>query len=74
VRAALERLPSVAQTESDRARLAITAVARHGDNGVGPWREISVLVADNRWDVASVQLEAGRLDEVFRQITKGTEA
>jgi ABC-2 type transport system ATP-binding protein len=74
VRAALERLPSVAQTESDRARLAITAVARHGDNGVGPWREISALVADNRWDVASVQLEAGRLDEVFRQITKGTEA
>jgi len=74
VRAALERLPSVAQTESDRARLAITALARHRDNGVGPWREISALVADNRWDVASVQLEAGRLDEVFRQITKGTEA
>jgi len=74
VRTALERLPSVAQTEPDRARLAITAIVRRGDNGVGPWREISALVADNRWDVASVQLEAGRLDEVFRQITKGTEA
>jgi ABC-2 type transport system ATP-binding protein len=74
VRAALGRLPSVAETESDRARLSITAIARREDNGVGPWREISSLVAGKGWDVASVQLEAGRLDEVFRQITKGREA
>jgi ABC-2 type transport system ATP-binding protein len=74
VRAALEQLPSVSTTESDRSRLTITAIAEPGSNGVGPLREISSLVADRNWDVASLQLEGGRLDEVFRQITRGTEA
>jgi ABC-2 type transport system ATP-binding protein len=69
VRAALERLASVATTESDRGRLTITALARPGSNDIGPLREISNLVADGRWNIASVQLEGGRLDEVFRQIT-----
>jgi ABC-2 type transport system ATP-binding protein len=74
VRAALEQLPSVSTTESDRSRLTITAIAEPGSNGVGPLREISSLVADRNWDVASLQLEGGRLDEVFRQITRGMEA
>jgi ABC-2 type transport system ATP-binding protein len=74
IRSALERLPSVAETESDRARLSIVAIARPGSKGVGPWREISTLVADSNWNVASLQLDAGRLDEVFRQITQGKEA
>jgi len=74
VRAALEQLPSVSTTESDRSRLTITAIAEPGSNGVGPLREISSLVADRNWDVASLQLEGGRLDEVFRQITGGAEA
>lgn len=69
-RAALGRLPSVAETEADRARLAIIAIARPADDGVGPWREVSTLVTQQPWNVASVQLEAGRLDEVFRRITR----
>ena len=74
VRAAIGRLPSVAGTESDRARLSITALARRGSSDAGPWRDISSLVSENRWNVSSLQLEGGRLDEVFRQVTQGTAA
>ena len=71
VRAALGRLSSVETTESDRDHHTITAIPASGKE---PWRDVSDLVTDNDWTVASVQLEAGRLDEVFRQITGGAEA
>ncbi len=71
VRAAVGRLSSVETTESDRDHHTITAIAASGKE---PWRDVSDLVAENDWTVASVQLEAGRLDEVFRQITGGAEA
>ena len=71
VRAAVGRLSSVETTESDRDHHTITAIPASGKE---PWREVSDLVAENDWTVTSVQLEAGRLDEVFRQITGGAEA
>lgn len=71
VRAAVGKLPSVKTTESDRDHHTITAIAASGKE---PWREVSDLVAGTDWAVASVELEAGRLDEVFRQITGGAEA
>jgi len=71
VRAALGQLTSVDTTESDRDHHRITAIAASGKE---PWRDVSNLIADKAWSVASVQLEAGRLDEVFRQITGGAEA
>ncbi len=71
VRAAVGRLSSVVTTESDRDHHTITAIAASGQE---PWREVSDLVAEKSWPVVSVQLEAGRLDEVFRQITGGAEA
>ena len=71
VRAALGRLSSVETTESDRDHHTITAIPASGKE---PWRDVSDLVTENDWTVASVQLEAGRLDEVFRQITGGAEA
>jgi ABC-2 type transport system ATP-binding protein len=71
VRAAVGRLSSVVTTESDRDHHTITAIAASGQE---PWREVSDLVAEKNWPVVSVQLEAGRLDEVFRQITGGAEA
>jgi ABC-2 type transport system ATP-binding protein len=75
VRAAIERLTSVAGTESDRSRLSIVALAAGGGGAdAGPWRDISGLVSDSQWNVVSLQLEGGRLDEVFRQITQGTAA
>ncbi|MFQ5983153.1 MAG: ABC transporter ATP-binding protein [Woeseiaceae bacterium] len=71
IRAAIERLASVRTTESDRDHYAITAIAADGRE---PWRDVSDLIAENGWQVSSVQLEAGRLDEVFRQITGGAAA
>ena len=71
VRAAVAKLASVDTTESDRDHHRITAIAA---NGKEPWRDVSDLITDKGWSVASVQLEAGRLDEVFRQITGGAEA
>ncbi|MEX2123026.1 MAG: ATP-binding cassette domain-containing protein [Woeseia sp.] len=74
IRSALGRLGSVKETESNREQLSITAIAQPGGRAVGPWREIAERVAASNWNVASLQLEGGRLDEVFRQITKGKEA
>lgn len=71
VRTAVGQLASVDTTESDRDHHRITAIAA---NGKEPWREVSGLISGKGWSVASVQLEAGRLDEVFRQITGGAEA
>lgn len=71
IRAAVGLLDSVDTIESDRDHHTITAIAA---NGKEPWRDVSDLVARKAWPVASVQLEAGRLDEVFRQITGGPEA
>lgn len=72
IRAAVGQLASVSSTESDREHHAITAIA--AANGREPWRDVSELISAKGWPVASVQLEAGRLDEVFRQITGGAEA
>jgi len=73
IRSAVERLDSVAETESDRSPLSITAIARPGSDSAGPWRDVTGLVAARNWKIASLQMEAGRLDEVFRRITQGTE-
>ncbi|HEX7060589.1 MAG TPA: ATP-binding cassette domain-containing protein [Woeseiaceae bacterium] len=69
VRSAIAKLPSVADTEADRLHGAIVAMPRKGALNVEPWREVSDLVAARGWPVASLQLEGGRLDDVFRQIT-----
>ena len=74
VRAAIERLASVANTESDRERLRITAIAANAGKDAAAWRDISDLVTERGLGVDGIQLETGRLDEVFRQITQGAEA
>ena len=74
VRAAIEQLGSVKATESDREHLSLVAVAKSGDDDHAAWRDVSSMVYDRQWNVASLQLEAGRLDEVFRQITGGAKA
>ncbi|MGH8195274.1 MAG: ABC transporter ATP-binding protein [Woeseiaceae bacterium] len=74
VRAAVEALPSVAATEPDREHNTITALPRAKGGNIEPWREISDLVAARQWHVSGLQLETGRLDEVFRQITQSAAA
>jgi ABC-2 type transport system ATP-binding protein len=71
IEAAVAKLDSVQTTESDREHSMITAVAKSGAAGTATWHEISDLVNDNDWNISGLQLEAGRLDEVFRQITQG---
>lgn len=74
VRAAVEQLASVKTTESDREHRTLTAVANPDSHDAQTWRQVSDLVADKGWQVAGLQLETGRLDEVFRQITAGDQA
>ncbi len=70
-RSVVEQLPSVETTESDRPHAQLTAIPRNGS--AAAWRDVSDLVADKGWRVESLQLESGRLDEVFRRITQGAE-
>ncbi|HET6631015.1 MAG TPA: ABC transporter ATP-binding protein [Woeseiaceae bacterium] len=69
VRASIDKLPSVAGTEANRGHRTIIALPASGSGNVEPWREVSELAAARQWPVASLQLEGGRLDDVFRQIT-----
>ena len=73
IRSTVEQLASVDTTESDRTNNALTAIPKHGSASNGLWREVSDLVAEKGWQVESMQLESGRLDEVFRRITQGAE-
>lgn len=71
---AIDRISSVASTESNRERNTLVALANADDEQHATWRDVSELVASKQWKVSSVELEAGRLDEVFRQITGGAGA
>jgi ABC-2 type transport system ATP-binding protein len=71
VRSTVEQLSSVETTESDRLHSALTAIPMNGSTAA--WRDVSDLIAEKGWGVESMQLESGRLDEVFRRITQGTE-
>jgi ABC-2 type transport system ATP-binding protein len=64
-------LPEVAAVESNERDLRLTAVPRPGTNALPA---VSALIASNNWQVPELHLEAGRLDEVFRTLTQGTQA
>ena len=69
----IKNIPSVASVESDPQHNALVALAEPNDQHAA-WRDVSGLVANKKWELSSLQLEAGRLDEVFRQITGGAGA
>jgi ABC-2 type transport system ATP-binding protein len=71
VRAAIEALPEVERAEIDPSSGRLTAFPAKGKL---PLRPIGALVEQNRWDLAELHLESGRLDEVFRTITGGASA
>jgi ABC-2 type transport system ATP-binding protein len=64
-------LPEVAEVESDERELRLTAVPRAGKNALPP---VSALIAKYDWAVPELHLESGRLDEVFRTLTRPTAA
>lgn len=72
--AAVENLDSVKTSESDRDHGHVIAIARDDARDMQTWQEVAGLVQEKNWAIESLQLEAGRLDEVFRQITQGETA
>jgi ABC-2 type transport system ATP-binding protein len=63
----LAALPQVAGVESDARELRLTALPKPGAAALPA---VSALIARNNWDVPELHLEAGRLDEVFRSLTR----
>jgi ABC-2 type transport system ATP-binding protein len=74
VEAAVAGLDAVETTETDREHGHVVAIAKPGDAGIATWQQVTDLVNSRDWRVEGLQLEAGRLDEVFRQITQGARA
>jgi ABC-2 type transport system ATP-binding protein len=70
-RAAIGALGEVASTELDKNTGRITAFPAKGRLPLAP---INALAEKNRWPLAELHLESGRLDEVFRSITGGATA
>jgi ABC-2 type transport system ATP-binding protein len=70
-RNALGLLPEVASTELDDKNGRITAFPAPGKLPLAP---INALAERQRWPLAELHLESGRLDEVFRSITGGATA
>jgi len=70
-RTAINSLPEVASTELDEKNGRITAFPAPGKLPLAP---INALAEAQRWVLAELHLESGRLDEVFRSITGGATA
>ncbi|QNK02086.1 ABC transporter ATP-binding protein [Dyella telluris] len=66
----LGRLPQVASIEVDPMDGRITVFPRPGERILEP---VETLLRQQGLEVSEIQLERGRLDEVFRQITAGAE-
>ncbi len=67
----LGRLPQVAGIEIDPLDGRITVFPKPGARILEP---VETLLREQGLEVSEIQLERGRLDEVFRQITSGDEA
>jgi ABC-2 type transport system ATP-binding protein len=66
----LGRLPQVSSIEVDPMDGRITVFPRPGERILEP---VETLLRQQGLEVSEIQLERGRLDEVFRQITTGAE-
>jgi ABC-2 type transport system ATP-binding protein len=70
-RRAINALAEVASTELDEKNQRLTAFPAAGKL---PLAAINALAERERWNLAELHLESGRLDEVFRSITGGATA
>jgi len=71
VNSAIKALAEVSGTEVDAATGRLTAFPAKNRLPLGA---ISQLAASQKWDLAELHLESGRLDEVFRTVTGGASA
>jgi ABC-2 type transport system ATP-binding protein len=74
IQAAVAQLSSVSDTEADREKRSITAISKDARKGAEVLHQVSQLIAEKGWSVDGLELESGRLDEVFRNITGGARA
>jgi ABC-2 type transport system ATP-binding protein len=66
----VSQLPEVMSVEVDRDTGFLIAIPRADQ---APYSAISRLAQEKDWDVSELSVERGRLDEVFRQITLGSD-
>ncbi|MGV6852468.1 MAG: ABC transporter ATP-binding protein, partial [bacterium] len=64
----IQNLAKVSSIEYQEDQRSITAFPEKGQS---IFKEINALVDENEWQVSAIQMESGRLDEVFRTITTG---
>lgn len=65
VASALSVLPQVAKAELKEGELTLFPTEKEG-----LFEVVTAAIAENRWQVSALRLEAGRLDEVFYSITR----
>ncbi|ANI16861.1 ABC transporter ATP-binding protein [Pseudomonas citronellolis] len=70
-RAALAALPGVAALEENPLEHSLTLLARPGEV-IFP--QVNALIAERGWRIRELDVERGRLDEVFRSLTRGEAA
>ncbi len=73
VRAELEKLSCVEKVEAtgnDESSFAGRVLPKKNSNGLDLTREIGELAAARQWKIETIHREEGKLDEVFRSITR----
>lgn len=66
--AALAALPGVAGVEDNLAEQSVSVLA---EPGAVIFPQVNALIAERGWRVRELNVERGRLDEVFRSLTRG---
>lgn len=66
--AALAALPGVAGVEENALEHSLSILAKPGEV---IFSEVNALIAERGWKVKELNVERGRLDEVFRSLTRG---
>ncbi|WP_339526638.1 ABC transporter ATP-binding protein [Pseudomonas sp. EA_35y_Pfl2_R111] len=66
--AALAALPGVAEVEENALEHGLSILAKPGEV-IFP--QVNALIAERGWQVKELNVERGRLDEVFRSLTRG---
>ncbi len=66
VASVLSELPEVAKAELNEGELTLFPSQKQG-----LFEAVTTAISEHQWDVSALRLEAGRLDEVFRNITRG---
>lgn len=69
--AALAALPGIAAVERNPREHSLTVLAEPGQV-IFP--QVSALIAARGWSIKEMNVERGRLDEVFRSLTRGEAA